>query len=45
VLDPLNNMGRVTSAAIRAVKEALPAHDIDLDPATTVTMARDDKPK
>lgn len=45
VTDPINNQGRVVSEAFHAVKEALPAHDIDLDPATVVTMSRDATPK
>lgn len=45
VTDPVNNQGRVVSEAFHAVKEALPAHDIDLDPATVVTMSRDARPK
>lgn len=36
---------RVVSEALRAIKEALPANDIDLNPATTVSMARAEKPK
>lgn len=45
VTDPISNQGRVVSEAFHAVKEALPAHDIDLDPATVVTMSRDATPK
>lgn len=45
VTDPINNQGRVVSEAYHAVKEALPAHDIDLDPATSITLSRNDLPK
>jgi small-conductance mechanosensitive channel len=45
VTDPIRNQARVVSEAFQAVKEALPAHDIDLDPATSVTLSRDDRPK
>lgn len=43
--DPVVNQKRVISESLRAIKEALPIHDIDLNPATTVTMARELKVK
>lgn len=36
---------QLMSNALRAIKEALPANDIDLNPATTVSIARTEKPK
>lgn len=36
---------QVVSEALRAIKEALPANDIDLNPATTVSMSRAEKVK
>lgn len=41
IREPASKQKQVLSQALRAIKEALPAHDIDLNPATTVSMARE----
>lgn len=45
VTDPARQQKRVVSAALRAIKQALPANDIDLNPATVVTMSRNPVPE
>lgn len=64
ITEPGNRQKRVVSDALRAIKDALPAHDIDLNPdesprqtrrfdigrgdsspATSISMARSEKPK
>lgn len=45
VAEAASRQRQLMSNALRAIKEALPANDIDLNPATTVSMARAEKPK
>jgi hypothetical protein len=45
VTEAARRQKQVVSEALRAIKEALPANDIDLNPATTVSMSRAEKVK
>lgn len=45
ITEAASRQKRVVSEALRAIKEALPANDIDLNPATTVSMSRAEKTK
>jgi len=39
ITDPINRQKRVLSDALRAIKDALPLQDIDLNPATSVSLS------